>query len=112
MYVKKNVCAYRRNEERERESISIHVCVFKTILKKKYEMYFIKYYDFSENSQSSIEIYKSYAYSNDITKPTNTGQVVLQLTDSISVWIIVKTVNLVNHNHLLRCILRVLRDSG
>jgi hypothetical protein len=39
----------------------------------------------SENiqSQSSIEIYPMHIH--DITKLTNTGQVVLQLTDSISV---------------------------
>lgn len=40
MYVKKTcVRTEGTKRERERESISIHVRVFKTILKKKYEMY-------------------------------------------------------------------------
>ena len=48
-------------------------------------------------------------YIHEITKPTNTGQVVLQLTHSISVDNSENTVNLVTRNHQLRCILRVLK---
>ena len=51
-------------------------------------------------------------YIHEITKPTNTGQVVLQLTDSINcAEIIVKTVlNLgESQSSIERCILRVLK---